>query len=120
MSSEGSVARIPRTAWRGKIWTPAAAAFLASEAEKQQRVTASLAGTSPEGIEDLEHGKPELAPASSEVRHNRRPMVRVMRKHVSGFDDVSSDELLECITKLEALLAGPEHAALRTAAESQL
>lgn len=105
----------------GKIWTPAAAAaFLASEAEEQQPVTASFAGTSPEGIEDLEHGKPELAPASSEMRHNRRPMVRVMRKHVSGFDDVSSDELLERITKLEALLADPEHAALRTTAESQL
>lgn len=47
-------------------------------------------------------------------------MVRVVRKHVSGFDAVSSDELLERISKLETLVSDPIHAALRTAAEHQL
>jgi hypothetical protein len=47
-------------------------------------------------------------------------MVRVMRTHVSGFDGVSSDELLERIAKLEMLLSDPEHDDIRKAAEQQL
>jgi hypothetical protein len=43
------------------------------------------------------------------INPERRLMVRVMRKHVSGFDGVSSDELLERIAKLEMLLSDPEH-----------
>lgn len=50
----------------------------------------------------------------------RQLMVRVMRKRVAGFDDVSSEALVERIAKLERALSDPAQQALHTSAQADL
>jgi hypothetical protein len=121
MSCDSFVAKPCRIAWRGRSgrrsrrppsWRP--------EPRKQQPVTAPDLRESPVEIKALGDQRLHAARVSVGTSHDRRQMVRVMRKHVSGFDDVSSRELLERVAKLEALLADPEQAMLRSAAERQI
>lgn len=80
----------------------------------------SRAAPAPTGaLEEVQATEPEIV-ASVTVDRERRQMVRVMRRHVSGYDDVPSDVLVERIDTLEAMLGDPEHASLRSAAQRQL
>lgn len=105
----------------GKIRAPVAATTSVDSApEDQAPVSAPISGVSPTEIKTRGAENLGTTTTTANTSYKRPQMVRVMRKHVSGFDDVSSDELLERIAKLETLLADRAHAGLRTAAEHQL
>ena len=102
----------------GKIWVPASSP--ADEAKQPASVAAPVRGSQRRAVPEVRAATKLDAGASPIVSGRGQPMVRVMRKHVSGFDDMPSDRLVERIKALEALLKNPERVALRPPAEREL
>jgi hypothetical protein len=100
----------------GKIWVPAPTS---GDALQQHASVAPVLGAQRRGFTGVRVAvEPEVV--SMNTPTPRQGMVRVMRKSVSGLDDMPSDRVLERIKALKALLRDPERVALRSAAEREL